>query len=59
MVQTENANLAEQIDGNSLSGPMVELVLATMTIMVFDRILYSTHKFAQHQSLKVKKQRAE
>ena len=38
---------------------MVSLVLVNMAIMVCDRVLYSTHKFAKHQSIKQKKKRAE
>ena len=48
MTRTDNDNLSEQVQNNSLSGEMVGFVLLTMTIMVCDRILYSTHKFLSH-----------
>ena len=49
MKTSQEQNLSTQIDNNSLSGEMVAFVLLTFIIMIFDRILYSTHQFISNQ----------
>ena len=49
MNKTNLNTLDDVIDSNYLSGGMVVFVLIELLIMIFDRILYSTHKFLTHQ----------
>ena len=52
MISTDNENLDNAVDSNYLSGQMVAFVLIEFFIMIIDRVIYSTHKFEQHQSIK-------